>query len=83
MFPGGQKIVAVPNAVDGFVDYVYKEVVPICFIVPLQASFDLNEGQTYLVREGSEGEEGVWERRENLKKERERRLLFLLCSVFR
>ena len=51
MFPGGQKIVAVPNAVDGFVDYVYKEVVPICFIVPLQASFDLNEGQTYLVSE--------------------------------
>ena len=51
MFPGGQKIVAVPNAVDSFVDYVYKEVVPICFIVPLQASFDLNEGQTYLVRE--------------------------------
>ena len=30
-------------------DYVYKTIVPACFIVPMKSSFDLNDGHTFLV----------------------------------
>ena len=37
------------NDVDGFVDYSHKEILPLCFIIPLDQEFDLNEAQSYLV----------------------------------
>ena len=33
----------------GFMDYVYKTIIPACFIVPMKSSFDLNDGHTFLV----------------------------------
>ena len=47
---GGQNVLLDYPSTSGFIDYVYKEIIPICFIVPLQPTFDLNEGQAYLVR---------------------------------
>lgn len=32
----------------GFMDYVYKTIIPACFIVPMKSSFDLNDGHTFL-----------------------------------
>ncbi|XP_019856211.1 PREDICTED: exportin-T-like [Amphimedon queenslandica] len=34
-----------------------EEIIPICFIVPLQLTFDCNEGQTYLELVTQRGEE--------------------------
>uniref|UniRef100_A0A1X7VQY9 Exportin-T n=1 Tax=Amphimedon queenslandica TaxID=400682 RepID=A0A1X7VQY9_AMPQE len=44
----GQNVLLDYPSTSGFIDYVYKEILPICFIVPLQPTFDLNEGQAYL-----------------------------------
>ena len=33
----------------GFTEYMYREVLPACFMAPLKASFDLNDGHSYLV----------------------------------
>ena len=33
----------------GFTEYLYREILPACFLGPLQATFDLNDGHTYLV----------------------------------
>jgi len=35
------------DAVAGFVDYMYKTIIPACFIVPSKSSFDLNDGHTF------------------------------------
>jgi len=35
--------------VAGFMDYVYKTIIPACFIVPMKSTFDLNDGHTFLV----------------------------------
>ena len=49
----------------GFVDVLYKHIVPACFGAPLQHSFDLNDGNAFVVgwrREGEgegEGMEGM------------------------
>ncbi|XP_019856331.1 PREDICTED: exportin-T-like isoform X3 [Amphimedon queenslandica] len=44
----GQNVLLDYPSTSGFIDYVYKEILPICFVVPLQPTFDLNEGQAYL-----------------------------------
>ena len=33
----------------GFVDYMYKHIVPACFLAPLKITFDLNDGHSFLV----------------------------------
>jgi exportin-T len=33
----------------GFVDYMYKNILPACFLAPLKSTFDLNDGNTYVV----------------------------------
>ena len=38
----------VNNSVPGFVEFAYKEIVPVCFIVPVQA-FDMDDAQAFLV----------------------------------
>ncbi|XP_065889699.1 exportin-T-like isoform X2 [Dysidea avara] len=35
------------DTVTGFVDYMYKTIIPACFIVPSKSSFDLNDGHTF------------------------------------
>lgn len=34
----------------GFADFVYKHIVPACFLAPLKQTFDLADAQTVLVR---------------------------------
>ena len=34
----------------GFIPVVYKHVLPACFEAPLNASFDLNDGHSFMVR---------------------------------
>ena len=44
----------------GFVDVLYKHIVPACFGAPLQHSFDLNDGNAFVVGWRREGEgEGI------------------------
>ena len=46
----------------GFVDVLYKHIVPACFTAPLQPSFDLNDGNAFVVgwrKSGGEREEGL------------------------
>lgn len=45
----------------GFVDVLYKHIVPACFGAPLQHSFDLNDGNAFVV--GWRREKGGRERR--------------------
>lgn len=33
----------------GFVDFMYKSIIPACLMAPMKPSFDLNDGQTSLV----------------------------------
>ena len=33
----------------GFVDVLYKHIVPACFAAPLRQSFDLNDGNAFVV----------------------------------
>ena len=35
----------------GFVEYTYKHILPACFLAPLRATFDLNDGYAFLVSE--------------------------------
>jgi exportin-T len=42
------EIWGVSGCVDGFMDFCYKEVLPVCFHVPLQRHFDVNEAQSFL-----------------------------------
>ncbi|XP_077981134.1 exportin-T-like [Glandiceps talaboti] len=32
----------------GFRDFIYKNIIPACFMAPLKSTFDLNDGQTFL-----------------------------------
>ena len=41
--------VACGDAVTGFVEYMYTHILPACFIAPLKPSFELSDGQFYLV----------------------------------
>ena len=41
---------ATGDTLPGFVEYSYKHILPACFIAPLEASFDLNDGHAFLVR---------------------------------
>lgn len=34
----------------GFSDFIYKHIVPACFLAPLKPTFDLSDAQTVLVR---------------------------------
>ena len=34
----------------GFPDFIYKNIVPACFMAPLKPTFDLSDAQTVLVR---------------------------------
>ena len=40
---------AIDDTLPGFIDYSYKHVLPACFNAPLEASFDLNDGHSFLV----------------------------------
>lgn len=33
----------------GFPDFIYKNIVPACFLAPLKPTFDLSDAQTVLV----------------------------------
>lgn len=33
----------------GFPDFIYKHIVPACFLAPLKTTFDLSDAQTVLV----------------------------------
>jgi len=33
---------------EGFIDFMYKNIVPACFIAPTKESFDINDAQTQL-----------------------------------
>jgi exportin-T len=33
----------------GFVDYMYKNILPACFLAPLEPNFDLNDGNSFVV----------------------------------
>lgn len=33
----------------GFPDFIYKHIVPACFLAPLKPTFDLSDAQTVLV----------------------------------
>ena len=37
------------DAMPGFVDYMYKNILPACFLAPLRPSFDLNDGTAFIV----------------------------------
>lgn len=41
---------ATDDALPGFMDYSYKHILPACFIAPMDASFDFNDGHSFLVR---------------------------------
>ena len=36
------------ETVPGFLEFTYKEIIPVCFLVPIQA-FDTEDAQAYLV----------------------------------
>ena len=33
----------------GFVDYMYKTILPACFLAPLKPTFELNDGNSFVV----------------------------------
>ena len=37
------------EALPGFPDFIYKEIVPACFAAPMKPAFDLDDGQSTLV----------------------------------
>lgn len=37
------------NQFNGFEDFMYKNIVPACFLAPLKPNFDLSDGQTVIV----------------------------------
>ncbi|CAL8134628.1 unnamed protein product [Orchesella dallaii] len=37
-----------PEGPDGFMDFMYKNIVPACFMAPLKISFDINDAQTLI-----------------------------------
>lgn len=37
-----------PEGPEGFIDFMYKNIVPACFIAPLKVSFDINDAQTVI-----------------------------------
>lgn len=37
-----------PEGPEGFMDFMYKNIVPACFIAPLKVSFDINDAQTLI-----------------------------------
>lgn len=43
--------VAPEGAMPGFVDFMYKNILPACFLAPLKPTFDLNDGHTFVVRQ--------------------------------
>ena len=47
----GVDLSAAPEgAMPGFVDYMYKNILPACFLAPLKPTFDLNDGNSFVVR---------------------------------
>lgn len=44
MGPAGGK-----DGMVGFPDFIYKHIVPACFLAPLKPTFDLSDAQTVLV----------------------------------
>lgn len=38
----------------GFPDFIYKNIVPACFLAPLKPTFDLSDAQTVLVSSAPE-----------------------------
>lgn len=46
---GTVDLIASDDVVPGFVDYSYKHILPTCFIAPLESSFNLNDGHSFLV----------------------------------
>jgi len=37
-----------PNHPEGFIDFMYKNIVPACFMAPCKSHFDINDAQTIL-----------------------------------
>ena len=37
------------ETIDGFINFVYKDIIPACFEAPLQKEFDMNDAQFFLV----------------------------------
>ena len=37
------------SAMPGFVEYMYKKILPACFLAPLKPTFDLNDGNSFVV----------------------------------
>ena len=42
-------ITGAEGTLPGFPDYMYKHIVPACFLAPLKMTFDLNDGHSFLV----------------------------------
>lgn len=42
----------------GFPDFIYKHIVPACFLAPLKPTFDLSDAQTVLVSSQTHGPAG-------------------------
>ncbi len=42
-------IKAAEGTLPGFVEYMYKHILPACFLAPLKPTFDLNDGHSFLV----------------------------------
>ena len=42
-------LIGAGDPMSGFLEFTYKEVIPVCFIVPIQA-FDMDDAQAFLVK---------------------------------
>lgn len=54
------------TGLNGFEDFMYKSIVPACFMAPMKSTFDLADAQTVLVSLTVLGAKLKWGRKQNL-----------------